>query len=48
MLLLFLFVKEEEEGGCEVNIGNKSIEDIEGGFDIGKVVGFVFVLEEFM
>lgn len=45
-LSLPLLVKEEEEGGCEANTGNKSTEDTEGGFDTGKVVGLVFVLEE--
>lgn len=45
-LSLSLLVKEEEEGGCEANTGDESAEDTEGGFDTGKVVGLVFVLEE--
>lgn len=45
-LSLSLLVKEEEGDSCKGDTGEEGTEDTKSGFDTGKVVGLVFVLEE--
>lgn len=45
-LSLPLLVKQEEGRSCKADTGEEGTEDTKSGFDTGKVVGLVFVLEE--
>lgn len=45
-LSLSLLVKQEEGDSCKANTGEEGTEDTKSGFDSGKVMGLVLVLEE--